>query len=44
MNITSKEVAKSLYEWVFKDIGISWKIISNYGLQFVLNFMKELYN
>ena len=43
MEISLREVVQKLWEWVFKDIGLPKKIISNRGLQFVSNFMKELY-
>jgi len=44
MNITLKGVAKSLWERIFKNTGVPRKVISNYGPQFVSNFMKELCN
>ena len=44
MNITSKGVAKNLWEQVFKDTGLLRKVISDRGPQFVSNFMKELCN
>ena len=44
MNITSKGVAKSLWERVFKDTRLPRKVISDRGSQFISNFMKELCN
>jgi len=44
MNITSKGVAKNLWELVFKDTGLPQKVISDRGSQFVSKFMKELCN
>jgi len=44
MNITSKGVAKNLWEWVFKDTGLPQKVICDRGLQFVSKFMKEICN
>ena len=42
MNIMAQGVAKISWDWVFKNMGISQKVISNQGPQFVLRFMKEL--
>ena len=42
MNIIAQEVAKISWDWVFKDIGISQKVISDQGPQFVSRFIKEL--
>jgi len=42
MNIIAQGIAKISWDRVFKDIGISQKVISNQGLQFVSRFMKEL--
>ena len=42
MNITAQGVAKISWDRVFKDIGLSQKVISNRGPQFVSRFMKEL--
>jgi len=42
MNITAQGVAKVLWDWVFKDVEISQKVISDRGPQFVSRFMKEL--
>ena len=42
MNITAQEVAKISWNWVFKDMGIPQKVISDWGPQFVSRFMKEL--
>jgi len=42
MNITAQGVAKTLWDRVFKDVGISQKVISDRGPQFVSRFMKEL--
>jgi len=43
MNITAQGVAKVSWDRVFKDVGISQKVISNRGPQFVSRFIKELY-
>jgi len=42
MNITAQGVAKISWDRVFKDVGLSQKVISNRGPQFVSRFMKEL--
>ena len=42
MEISSQEIAKTLWERVFKDIGLSKKVISDRGPQFVSNFMKGI--
>jgi len=42
IEISSRGVAQKLWERVFKDVGLPWKVISNRGPQFVSNFMKEL--
>jgi len=42
MNIMAQGVAKISWDQVFKDMGISQKVISNRGPQFMLRFMKEL--
>jgi len=42
MEISSRGVAQKLWERVFKDVGLPWKVISDRGPQFVSNFMKEL--
>jgi len=42
MNITTHGVAKVSWDQVFKDVGISQKVISDWGPQFVSRFMKEL--
>jgi len=42
INITAQGVAKISWDWVFKDIGISQKVISDQEPQFVLRFIKEL--
>ena len=42
MNITAQGVAKISWDRVFKDMGIPQKVISDWGPQFVLKFMKEL--
>ena len=42
MNITAQGVAKISWDWVFKDMGIPQKVISDRGPQFVLRFMKKL--
>ena len=42
MNIMAQGVAKISWDQVFKDMGISQKVISNWGPQFVSRFMKEL--
>ena len=43
MEILSQGVAKTLWEQVFKDVGLPKKVISNRGPQFMSNFMKEIY-
>ena len=42
MNITVQGVAKVSWDWVFKDVGIPQKVISDWGPQFMSRFMKEL--
>ena len=42
MKISSWEVAQALWNKVFKDVGIPKKILSDRGLQFISNFIKEL--
>ena len=42
MNITAQGVAKISWDWVFKDMGIPQKVISDRRPQFVSRFMKEL--
>jgi len=42
MEISSQKVVKTLWKWIFKDVGLSKKIISNRGPQFMPNFMKEI--
>ena len=42
MNITAQGVAKISWDRVFKDVGLSRKVISNRGPQFMSRFMKEL--
>jgi len=42
MNITAQGVAKISWDWVFKNIGILQKVISDWEPQFVLKFIKEL--
>jgi len=42
MNIMAQGVAKISWDWVFKDIGLPQKVISDRGPQFVSRFMKEL--
>ena len=44
VNITSKRIARTLWERVFKDTTIPRKVISDRGPQFVSNFMRELCN
>ena len=41
--ITSQGVANLYQEHIFKEQGLPRKVISNWGLQFVSGFMKELY-
>ena len=41
-NITAQGVAKISWDWVFKDMRIPQKVISDWGPQFVSRFMKKL--
>jgi len=43
MEISSQGVAQILWDRMFKDVGLSKKVLSNRGPQFVLNFIKKLY-
>jgi len=43
MTITAQGVAKISWDQVFKNMGISQKVISNQEPQFVSKFIKELY-
>jgi len=42
MEILSQGVAKTLWEQVFKDVGLLKKVISDRGSQFVSNFIKGI--
>ena len=42
MNISAQGVAKTAWEQVFKNVGLPQKVISDWGPQFVSQFMKEL--
>jgi len=41
INISAQGVAKISWDWVFKDMGIPQKVISDWGPQFVSRFMEE---
>lgn len=42
MNISAQGVAKTSWDWVFKNVGIPQKVINNWEPQFVSRFIKEL--